>query len=48
MESSYLKGNVLNLLSKTGKLATKPRQSPMAQSLYLTREDELFEDPERY
>ena len=39
---------MLDLLSKTGKLATKPCQSTMAQSLYLTREGELFEDLERY
>ena len=39
---------VLNQLSETEKMATKPCQSPMAQSLHLTREDELFEDPERY
>ena len=39
---------VLNLLSETRKLAAKPCQSPMAQSLHLTREGELFEDPERY
>ena len=39
---------VLDLLSKTGKLAAKTCQSPMAQSLHLTREDELFEDLERY
>ena len=39
---------VLDLLSETGKLAAKPCQSPMAQNLHLTREDELFEDPERY
>ena len=48
MESSYLKRNVLDLLSETGKLATKSCQSPMTQSLHLTREGELFEDPERY
>ena len=36
------------LLSKTGKLATKSCQSPMAQSLHLTREGELFKDPKRY
>ena len=29
---------VLDLLSETGKLAAKPCQSPMAQSLHLTRE----------
>ena len=39
---------VLDLLSEKGKLAAKPCRSPMAQSLHLTREDELFEDPERY
>ena len=39
---------VLDLLSKTRKLATKPCQSPMAQNLYLTREGELFEDLEKY
>ena len=39
---------VLNLLSETGKLATKPWKSPTAQSLHLTREGELFEDPRRY
>ena len=39
---------VLDLLSETGKLAAKTCQSPMAQSLHLTREDELFEDLERY
>ena len=38
----------LDLLSETGKLATKPCHSPMAQILHLTREDELFEDPEIY
>ena len=39
---------VLDLLFETGKLATKPCNSPMAQSLHRTREGELFEDPERY
>ena len=39
---------MLDLLSEIGKLATKPCHSPMAQSLHLTREGELFEDPERY
>ena len=38
---------VLDLLSETRKLAAKPCHSPMAQSLHLNREDELFEDPER-
>ena len=39
---------VLDLLSETGKLVAKPCHSPMAQSLHLTKEGELFEDPERY
>ena len=39
---------VLDLLFETGKLVAKPCHSPMAQSLQLTREGELFEDPERY
>ena len=39
---------MLDLLSEIGKLATKPCQSPMAQSLHLTRKGELFEDLERY
>ena len=33
MESSYLKGNVLDLLSEIGKLREKPRQSPMTQPI---------------
>ena len=39
---------VSDLLSETGKLAAKPCPFPMQQSLHLTREGELFEDPERY
>ena len=39
---------VLHLLSKTGKLGAKPCSSPMAPGIHLTREGELFEDPERY
>ena len=39
---------MLDLLFETGKLAAKPCQSPVAQSLHLTREVKLFEDPERY
>ena len=38
---------MLDLLSEAGKLVAKPR-SLMAQSLYLSREGELFEDSERY
>ena len=39
---------VLDLLSETRKLGAKPCSSPIAPSLHLTREGELFEDPERY
>ena len=38
---------VLDLLSKTGKLGAKPCSSPIAQSLHLTREGELFGDLEK-
>ena len=48
MESSYLKGNVLDLLSETEKLGVKSCSSPMVPSIHLTREGETFEDPERY
>ena len=39
---------VLDLLSEIGKLGAKPCSSPMAPGLHLTKEGELFEDPERY
>ena len=39
---------VLDLLSETKKLGAKPCSSPMAPGVHLTREGELFEDPERY
>ena len=39
---------VLNMLSETGKLGAKPYSTPMAPSVQLTKEGELFEDPERY
>ena len=39
---------VFDLLSKTGKLGVKPCSSPMVPSVHLTREDETFEDLERY
>ena len=39
---------VLDLLSETGKLGTKPCSSPMAPGVPLTKEGKLFEDPERY
>ena len=39
---------VLDLLSETEKLGAKPCSSPMAPSVHLTREGELFENLERY
>ena len=39
---------VLDLLSETRKLGVKPRNSPMASGVHLTREGEPFEDPKRY
>ena len=39
---------VLDMLSKTGKLSAKPCSTPMALNVQLTKEGELFEDPERY
>ena len=39
---------VLDLLFEIGKFALKPSDSPMAQSLHLTREGGFFEDHERY
>ena len=39
---------VLDLLSETGKLGVKQCNSPMLPSIHVTREDETFEDPERY
>ena len=39
---------MLDLLSETGKLRAKLCSSPMALSVHLTKEGELFEDPERY
>ena len=39
---------VLDLLSKTGKLGVKPCSSLMVPGVLLTREDETFEDLERY
>ena len=39
---------VLDLLSKNGKLGVKPCSSSMVSSVHLTREDETFEDLERY
>ena len=39
---------MLDLLSETRKMAAKSCQSPMAPSLHLIREGELFEDPKIY
>ena len=39
---------MLDLFSETRKLGAKPRNTPMEPSLQLTREGELFRDPERY
>ena len=36
------------MLFETGKLGTKPCSTPMAPTVQLTKEGELFEDPERY
>ena len=38
---------VFDLLFKIEKLGANPCSSPMAPGVHLTREDELFEDPER-
>ena len=39
---------MLDLLSETGKLEVKPCNSLMVPSIHLTRENETFENPERY
>ena len=39
---------MFDLLSEIGKMRVKPCSSPMAPSVHLTREGEIFEDPERY
>ena len=39
---------VLDLLSETRKLGTKPCSTPMSPNVQLTKEGELFKDPERY
>ena len=49
MKSSYLKGIMcLIYFSETGRLGAKPCSSPMSPGIHLTREGELFDDPERY
>ena len=39
---------VFDMLSKTRKLGVKPCSTPMTPNVQLTKEGELFEDPERY
>ena len=39
---------VLDLLSKTAKLGAKPCSTPMTPNVQITKEGDLFEDPERY
>ena len=39
---------MLDMLSETGKLSAKLCSTPMAPNVQLTKEGELFEDPERY
>ena len=39
---------VLDMLSETSKFGVKPCSIPMAPNVQLTKERELFEDPERY
>ena len=38
---------MLNLLSETGKLRVKPCSTPMTPNVHITKEGDLFEDPER-
>ena len=39
---------MLDLLSKTMKLGVKPYSTPMTPNVQITKEGDLFEDPERY
>ena len=39
---------VLNMLSETGKLGTKPCSTSMTPDVQLNKKGELFEDPTRY
>ena len=39
---------VLDLLTETGKLGAKPCSTPMNPAVHLTKDGELFEDPEKY
>ena len=42
------RNHVLDLLSKTGKLGAKPSSTPMTNNVQITKEEDLFEDLERY
>ena len=44
----YQRKYVFDMLSKIRKLGVKPCSTPMAPNVQLTKEGELFEDPERY
>ena len=39
---------MLDLLTETSKLGAKPCITPMLPNMQLTKEGELFKDPERY
>ena len=39
---------MLNLFSETGKLSVKPCSTPMTPNVQITKEGDLFEDPEIY
>ena len=39
---------MFDILSKTEILGVKPCNSPMVQSVHLTRECEIFKDPKKY
>ena len=38
---------MLGLLSKTGKLDAKPCSTPMIPNVHITKEGDLFKNPER-
>ena len=39
---------VIDFLSETKKLGAKPYNTPMTTNVHITKEGDLFEDPERY
>ena len=39
---------MLDLLSETGKLGVKPCSTPMIPNVQITKEGDLFKDPEKY